>query len=112
MSISEDTALNLVGMVYEAALDQHKWPTFLEAFALTVGGSSAMLRSADLQAGKAGFVASIGYDPTWQSAYCNHLIKLDYLTPTLNRFKLGEAKSDDQLFSLSERHKTEFYNDY
>ncbi len=112
MSRHEDTALNLVGMVYDAALDQSKWPTFLDAFAGAVGGCSAMLRSADLQAGKAGFVASVGYDPAWQSAYCNHFIKLDYLTPTLNQFKLGEAKSDDQFFSLSEQRKTEFYNDY
>src|SRR3989338_3221667 len=71
MSISEDTTLNLVGMVYDAALDQHKWPTFLEAFALTVGGVSSMLRSVDLQTNAAGFVASVGYDPAWQSACFN-----------------------------------------
>ena len=68
MSTPEDTALNLVGMVYDAALDQRKWPTFLDAFAGAVGGCSAMLRSADLQTGKAEFVSSVGYDPAWQSA--------------------------------------------
>ncbi|MDP4029287.1 MAG: hypothetical protein Q8P42_10045 [Gallionella sp.] len=112
MSLSDDTALNLVGMVYEAALDEHKWPIFLDAFARAVGGCSAMLRSADWQAGKAGFVASIGYDPAWQAAYCNHFVKLDYLTPVLNQFLLGEVKTSDQVFSMSEQRKTEFYNDY
>lgn len=112
MSISEDTTLNLVGMVYDAALDQHKWPTFLEAFALTVGGVSSMLRSVDLQTNAAGFVASVGYDPAWQSAYCNHFVKMDFATRTLFQLPLGEVRSNDQVFSISEQRKTEFYNDY
>ena len=112
MSISEDTTLNLVGMVYDAALDQHKWPTFLEAFALTVGGVSSMLRSVDLQTNTAGFVASVGYDPAWQSAYCNHFVKMDFVTRTLFQLPLGEVRSNDQVFSISEQRKTEFYNDY
>lgn len=112
MSIPEDTVLNLVGMVYDAALDESKWQTFLEAFALTVGGCSAMLRSIDLQTSKAGFVASVGYDPAWQSAYCNHFAKIDLVTRTLYQFPLGEVMSSDHIFSLSEQRKTELYNDY
>lgn len=112
MSLSEDTALNLVGMVYEAALDERKWPTFLEAFALTVGGSSAMLRSVDLQTNQAGFVASTGYDPAWQAAYCNHFIKRDYFTPYMNQSPSRKIFSSDQHFCLSEQRKTEYFNDY
>lgn len=112
MSVSEDAVLRLVGMVYDAALDERKWPSFLEAFAQAVGGCSSMLRWVDLQTSKAGFVASAGYDPAWQSAYCNYFVKLDYLTPAMNQFKLGEVKSGDQVFSQSEQRKTEFYNDY
>lgn len=112
MGDSESAVLNLVGKVYDAALDEHKWPSFLEAFAHAVGGYSAMLRSADLVAGKAEFVASAGYDPAWQSAYCNHFIKMDYLIPALNQFKLGEVKTSDQVCSLPEQRKTEYFNDY
>ncbi|MDO8465156.1 MAG: hypothetical protein Q7S46_07885 [Gallionella sp.] len=113
MSTPEDTALNLVGMVYDAALDERKWPTFLDAFARAVGGCSAMLRSVDLQSGQAGFVASVGYDPAWQSAYCNHFVKLDYLTSSLNKFKVSDAAmTGEQVISLPEQRKTEFYNDY
>jgi DNA-binding CsgD family transcriptional regulator len=112
MGSSENTALNLVGMVYDAALDQSKWPTFLEAFALTVSGHSAILRSADLQTQQAGFVASVGYDPAWQAAYCNHFVKVDFLTPAMNQMELGEVKTSGQVFSPSEQRKTEIYNDY
>ena len=112
MSDSEDTTLDLVGKVYDAALDEHKWPSFLDAFAQAVGGCSALLRSVDLQAGKASFVASVGYDPAWQAAYCNHFVKLDYLTSALNQFKLGEVKTSDQAFSLRKQRKTEYFNDY
>jgi len=112
MGNSENKVLGLVSMAYDAALDERKWPPFLDAFARAVGGCSSMLRSADVQAGKAEFVASVGYDPAWQSAYCKHFVKQDYLTLALNQFKLGEVKSGDQVFSQSEQRKTEFYNDY
>lgn len=107
-----DTVLNLAGMAYDAGLDGHKWPFFLEAFANAVGGSSAMLRSVDLQTRKAGFVASAGYDSAWKSAYCSHFVKVDYLTPALNHFRLGEVKLGEHAISQSKQRKTEFYNDY
>jgi DNA-binding CsgD family transcriptional regulator len=112
MNHSEKSALNLVGMVYDAALDEHKWPSFLEAFASAVGGSSSILRSADMKTSTAGFVASSGYDPDWQLAYCNHFVKVDYLIPALFQFKEGEVKTSDQVFSISEQRNAEFYNDY
>lgn len=112
MASSEDPVLNLVGKVYDAALDEQKWPSFLDAFAQAVGGCSSMLRSSDMQTHKASMVASVGYDPAWQSAYCNHFIKVDYLIPFLNQFKVGDVKSSDQAFSLSEQRKTEYFNDY
>jgi hypothetical protein len=112
MNDSEEKALMLVGMAYDAALDESKWPAFLEAFACAVGGSSSLLRSADFQTGKAGFVSSVGYDPVWQAAYCNHFIKSDYLVPALNQLKVGEVKSSDQILSLSGQRQTEFFNDY
>ena len=110
--ITEDVTLNLVGKAYDAALDEQKWPLFLDGFARAVGGCSAMLRSVDLPASKAEFVASVGYDPSWQAAYCNHFVKMDYLTSALNQIKLGEVRSGDQVVSMSEQRKTEFYNEY
>jgi DNA-binding CsgD family transcriptional regulator len=112
MSTPEDKTLNLVGMVYEAALDQQKWPTFLEAFAHAVGSSSAILLSVDLQSNLAGFDASVGFDPAWQAAYGSHFVKLDYQTPALTQFKIGEVKSNDHVFDMSEKRRTEFYNDF
>ena len=112
MGSFENTALKLVGMVYDAALDQHKWPTFLDAFARAVGGNSAMLRSVDPQTHQAGFVASAGYDPAWQKAYCEHFVKLDNLTPALYRSPLGKVKSSDQVIDPSVQRKTEYHNDY
>jgi len=112
MSTSEDGVLKLVGMVYDAALDEHKWLTFLEAFTHAVGGCSAMLRSADLQAGKAGFVASVGYDPAWQTAYCNHFVKLDCYNHVMNQYAPGKIILSDQHMDQTELRKSEYYNDY
>src|SRR3989338_750044 len=112
MSTSEDGVLKLVGMVYDAALDEHKWLTFLEAFTHAVGGCSAMLRSADLQAGKAGFVASVGYDSAWQTAYCNHFVKLDCYNHVMNQYAPGKIILSDQHMDQTELRKSEYYNDY
>ncbi|MDH4217100.1 MAG: hypothetical protein OEV23_09500, partial [Gallionella sp.] len=97
---------------YDAALDEKKWPLFLDAFARAVGGCSSILRLADMKNCTANFVSSVGYDPAWQEAYCNHFVKVDYLIPALAKFKPGEIKTDDQAFSRPEQRKTELYNDY
>ena len=112
MRNSKGTPLDLVGKIYDAALDEKRWPSFLEAFAQAVGGCSSILRSADLQVNYANFVASVGYDSVWQAAYCNHFVKADYVVRALAKFKPGEIKTIDQIISQSEQRKTELYNDY
>jgi DNA-binding CsgD family transcriptional regulator/PAS domain-containing protein len=112
MGDSEDTAFDLVGKVYDAALDEKKWPSFLEAFAQAVGGCSSLLRSADLQTGVAGYVATFGYDPAWKEAYCSHFVKLDYFNIAMNQYAPGTIFSSDQHVDLSKLRKSEYYNDY
>jgi len=112
MGISENAIFNLVGMAYDAALDEGKWVSFLEAYARSVNGCSSMLRAANLYSSNASFVASIGYDPAWQEAYRKHYIQLDYLTPAFNEFELGAVKTGESVMSLTDQRNTEFYNDY
>lgn len=112
MSDPEDKALQLVGMAYDAALDESRWPSFLEAFAATVGGSSALLRSNDTQAKSASFNASVGYDPAWQTAYCNHFVKGDFYNHVMNQYAPGTIVSSDQHVDRRELRKTEYFNDY
>lgn len=112
MSVSEDDVLKLVGLAYDAALDERKWTPFLEAFAAAVGGSSAILRSNDMQTQSASFNASIGYDPAWQAAYCNRFAKIDYFNHVMNQHAPGKIFSSDQHFDQSKLRKSEYYNDY
>lgn len=112
MSISEDTVLGLVGMAYDAALDEQKWPSFLEAFASALGCSSAILRSNDDLKKAASFHASIGYEPAWQKAYCNHFVELDYYNNFMKQHEAGQIISSDRHLNKAELRKTEYYNDY
>ncbi len=112
MSDSEDKALRLVGMACDAALDESKWWNFLEAFASAVGGSSALLRSNDMVTKAASFNASVGYDPAWQAAYCNHFVKGDYYNNVMSRYAPGQIFSSDQHIDQRELRKTEYCNDY
>lgn len=112
MSVSEEDALKLVAMAYDAALDGQRWPTFLEAFAGAVGGCSSLLRSVNISNNASGFVSSFGYDSAWQAAYCSHYVKVDYLTRALNQFGVGEVKTSDQGFMMHQQRKTELFSDY
>jgi DNA-binding CsgD family transcriptional regulator/PAS domain-containing protein len=112
MSASEDDVLKLVGMAYEAALDESKWPSFLESFASAVGGLSALLRSNDMLNQSASFNASIGYDPAWQEAYCNHFVKGDYYNHVMSQYVPGQVFSTGWNIDKRELHKTEYFNDY
>jgi DNA-binding CsgD family transcriptional regulator len=112
MSNSEEKVLKLVGMTYEAALDECKWGSFLEAFASAVGGSSAILRSNDMLAKTATFSASIGYDTDWQAAYCKHFVKMDYFNHVMSQYTSGRIFSSDHHIDQAELRKSEYYNDY
>jgi DNA-binding CsgD family transcriptional regulator/PAS domain-containing protein len=114
MNLPEDKVLRLVGMAYDAALDEKKWPIFLEAVASAMGSSSAILRSNDMLSQSASFNASIGYDPAWQAAYCKHFVKLDYYNHVMNQYAYapGNVFSSDQHIDQRELRKTEYCNDY
>lgn len=112
MSDSEDKALQLIGKAYDAALDESKWPSFLEAFATAAGGSSAILRSNDMLSRSASFNASVGYDHAWQAAYCDHFVKLDFYDNVMNQYAPGTIISSSQHVDQKELRKSEYYNDY
>ncbi len=107
----ENKVLHLIGLSYDAALDETKWPFFLEAFVAAVGGSSALLRSNEILNESASFIASVGYDPAWQAAYCEHFVKGDYYNHLMNQFAPGKIFLSNQL-DQTELRKSEYYNDY
>lgn len=112
MSDSTDKTLQLVGMIYDAALDESKWSPFLERFASTVGGSSAILRSNDIQAESATFNASVGYDPAWRITYCEHYAKVDYYDHVMKQHAPGKVFISDQHIDQHKLRKTEYFNDF
>lgn len=112
MSTSEEDVLKLIGMAYDAALDGNKWAAFLKVFASAMGGTSAILRSNDTLTESASFNASIGYDPAWQSAYCDHFVKLDTYNRALSELPVGKILISTKDIDQPKLLKSEFYNDY
>lgn len=112
MSDFQDKTLSLVGLAYDAAVDEQQWPLFLEALVLATGGVSAFLRSNDTLNQSASFNACVGYELAWQTAYCNHFVKLDYYNHIMNKYVPGTIVSSNQQINQRELHKTEYYNDY
>ncbi len=112
MSDSTDKTLQLVGMIYDAALDESKWAPFLDSFTAALGGSSAILRSNETQAASATFNASVGYDPAWRITYCEHYAKVDYFDHVMNQHAPGKIFISDQHIDQHKLRKTEYFNDF
>lgn len=116
MSNSQETVLKLVGMTYEAALDERKWKVFLSEFAGAAGSKSAILRSVDYKVSTASFAASVGYDPAWHAAYAGYFIKLDYNAAFFNTVPINvvDTCQNGEKWGISpaEQRKSEYYNDF
>lgn len=117
MSNSEEKVLKLVGMSYEAALDERKWGSFLEAFAHTVDSKSATLRLVDFEIEQVGFVANVGgYTPAMLAVYASYYIKLDYYSTFFNHAPLMHVDTDQcgarWGISPASQRKTEYFNDF
>lgn len=117
MNYSDELALKLVGMTYDAALDERKWPSFLQAFARAVDSKSASLRLVDFQIAQVGFSAHVGsYTPAMLAAYTSYFIKLDYYPKFYEHAPLMHVDTDQNGarwgFSPAYQRKTEYFNDF
>jgi DNA-binding CsgD family transcriptional regulator len=67
----------LIGEIYDAALDASKWSAVLAKAAHFVGGSSAALFSKDAASGAGNIYYEFGTDPYYRQLYFEKYVKLD-----------------------------------
>jgi DNA-binding CsgD family transcriptional regulator/PAS domain-containing protein len=109
----EEITLNLIGLIYDAAGDPAKWPTFLDKFADALRGTATAFISYDAQLKKGNIAASARTDPTWQKQYDEHYVKLDLWgirgrsLLTHESVRLGQELCPNELLAQSE-----FCNDF
>ena len=110
---NQDTVLDLIRLIYEAAGDPHLWPSFLEKLAAAVRATCVALVVHDLNNGKAQVGADFGLDPAFNSSYTRHYSAINpWVVGNEDLRTPGRVLESSEVFPDRELVRTEFYNDF
>lgn len=108
----EKEALELIALIYDAALAPEKWYQVMTHLTQIIGTNSALLREVNYTKGKVGLYKTVGFDPAYVNAYREHFVHLDFFAPALMREPVGAVTRGDQVLPWEQQRKTEFFTDY
>ena len=107
-----DAALQLVGLVYEAASDTNLWGSFLQQLAKASRADSAALVMHHIGQELHTIAAAWKVDPESSRLYQQHYGALDIWAMRGRRVLAGHVCPSQSLCSLKEFAGTEIYNDF
>ena len=104
---------NLIGEIYDAALDRSLWPSVLEKTCGFVQGATGTIMSQDTVSGHARFYFQWGNDPNFLKSYQDIYVKLNpVLLPTLLYARVGDVVSTIDLLPFDEFFASRFYKEW
>jgi hypothetical protein len=106
-----DEYSELVSSIYDAALDFEKWPAVLERLADALKGSSAVLRTGNLENNQGKWI-SVRMDPRFDQLYVEYYKEHHALWQHGGIRPVGSCESDREVIPKEELVRTEFYNDF
>lgn len=113
---TQESVLELVGLIYESACDPAVWPHLLETLRRTIGASGADLSYFDLEKPSAAISHSNGIvDGAFKQEYLAHFIWCDPWVSAAKKagmFVTGTVGIGESLVSTRALKKTAFYNDF
>lgn len=109
----EESILDLIGCVYDAAVTPSEWPTFLEKFSDMQGGA-AIAMVIHNEADNSGEISySVLCDTDWQESYGQHFAETDVFVDRLKKMEGDVGVWEGQnLVDDSDLSRSEFYNDW
>jgi hypothetical protein len=110
--MSEAQLSQLIGDIYDAALDAELWPRALEKVCGFVGGSQANIFWQDVIGKAAKKVFEWGNDPHYTRLYMETYAKINPMFPGAYAQPLGEVFSQIDLLSFDELHETRLYKEW
>jgi DNA-binding CsgD family transcriptional regulator len=106
-------SVDLLGALYDAALNQEAWGVFLTRIAASYGHAMAALVYHDSLKGEVHLRARGTFDDAMVKTYNDHYGKINPLIPLARKsFAVGEVNSALSLIDIKEWHKTEAYQDW
>ena len=103
---------DLIGDVYDAALDPALWPEVLEKSSQFVGGGSASLYSKDSVNKTANLNHVVGVEPRYIQNYQEKYVKIDPTTSGFFFFDVGEIVSIEDILPVHEFLESRFYKEW
>ena len=103
----------LIGDIYDAALDPALWPAVLEGTAGYVGGACAALVAQDTIARQAQFFHMWGLSPEDKDRYITQYIRLNPCNiATMLQTKVGDVESSATVVPMEEFFASRFYHEW
>jgi len=102
---------DLVGLIYESALDRDSWPELLQLLADSMHSKAAVFRVSDVVSDEALMGVSFGHDDSYMRQYREHYIHNDPYRPALKHYPAGKFYPGQAAIPYKEVEKHEFFND-
>jgi DNA-binding CsgD family transcriptional regulator/PAS domain-containing protein len=112
MTMSQSRLSQLIGDIYDAALDSELWPNALEEVCSFVGGSEANIFWQDVIGKAAKKFYGWGNDPHYTRLYLETYAKINPLFPAVYAFPVGQVYQQSDVISFAELHETRIYKEW
>lgn len=110
--MSEVELSNLIGDVYDAALEPSLWEGVLQKSARFVGGRAASIYSKDLVSKTAVLTYNFGVTGEFRQSYLDKYVGMDPTTPGFFFFDVGEIINTADVLPYDEFLDSRFYNEW
>jgi len=104
--------LNLIGTIYDAALEPVLWTDVLEKAASFVGGSASSIFWQDGVRKEGNAYYKFGTDSRFEQLYFDKYIKFDPVSAAYFMLDVGEVTSNSMIMPPSEFFETRFYKEW
>lgn len=103
---------DIIGLIYEAVIDETVWPRILERVCCHLGGAASRIYWRDASNGKGQTVYSWGIEPDFLQLYKDKYVTLNPLYPATIFIKPGEVFSSRELVPSPEFQASRFFKEW
>lgn len=109
---SDATVLDLIELIYDAALDPGLWSRFLHRYADAIGASCANTHARMMPDGDFFFMDAARIDPATLQSFMDHYAPLEPWLPPARRMPVGTAATSPMLVEDAVLENSEYYSDF
>jgi DNA-binding CsgD family transcriptional regulator len=110
--MSEAELSDLIGEIYDAALEPELWEGVLQKSSVFVGGGAASIYSKDAVYKAADLTYHFGVAGEFQESYLDKYVRMDPTTPGLFFFEVGEVVDITNILPYDEFLDSRFYKEW